>query len=160
MFIANTKANSRPKRSGMSIVWLTIWSLIAWNPKVDSFGPAKTMMVMSNQTQLLKASALLVLWPVCSSALMAKLSSLKLPMEPWLVISVCINKERRLQPTQSLASSPGPVVCCIVPSLTTTRDWRHSPILLRRFALRRLSQVSWPRIWPCVSKETSETLSV
>ena len=46
--------NSKRMESGMNTDLLTIWLLKLLNSKVVMFGPAKTMMVMSNLILLLK----------------------------------------------------------------------------------------------------------
>ena len=54
-FMKNSTGRSlRIKKSGISIDWLMIWSLIWWNRREDLFGHAKTMMVMFKVTVLLK----------------------------------------------------------------------------------------------------------
>ena len=54
-FMKNSTGRSlRIKKSGISIDWLMIWSLIWWNRREDLSGHAKTMMVMFKVTVLLK----------------------------------------------------------------------------------------------------------
>lgn len=50
----NTERNSKPRRSGMNTDLLTIWSPKLSRVKVDTSGPAKITMVMSNLIWLLK----------------------------------------------------------------------------------------------------------
>ena len=58
-----TKKNSKRKNFGMSIDLLTIWLPIWLNQMVDSFGLARTMMVMFKVTVLLKVLYFLLrLW--------------------------------------------------------------------------------------------------
>ena len=55
------KRNSKPRKFGTNIVWLMIWLLIWLSLKVDLFGLARIMMVMSNLTASLKVNHLLIL---------------------------------------------------------------------------------------------------
>lgn len=54
--ILNIKQNSKPKKFGMNIDLLMIWSLKSLKEKVDMFGLAKIMMVMFNLILLLKVN--------------------------------------------------------------------------------------------------------
>lgn len=54
--ILNIKQNSKPKKFGMNIDLLMIWSLKSLKEKVDMFGLAKITMVMFNLILLLKVN--------------------------------------------------------------------------------------------------------
>lgn len=60
--IATTRLHLKRTTLGMSIVWLTTWSLIAWRARVDMFGLARIMTVMFKAIPSHKAMEVLDWW--------------------------------------------------------------------------------------------------
>jgi len=140
-----TNLNSKRKVSGMNTDLLMIWLHMLSNPMEDLYGPARTMMEMSNQILLLKAMDLLVWWPVYYLAQMEALR-LRLPTEQWPDITDFTNRERKLQPTLLPQYMLGQEDSHIELNLIKMQNWLHLQRVLRKWLLKLLKLDIWQKI--------------
>jgi len=145
---SNTKQSLRRKRFGMNTDWLMTWSPTWLSLMVVSFGLARTTMVMSNLTALLKVTAPLDWW---LQSLLILMAVLRLKLLTVLSLDIIDNtrRDKRLQLTLLLLSTHGLEDFFTELNLTTTNNWLNSAEVLNRQLLKPLNTDSIQRI--CLS---------